>query len=193
MLNRKFYINACCATLLGATLAPSVFAAVPGFSMGVDYGRNEAKKFCDNIANCDSEDTGPKIDVGYTFNKNWSVELGYTSFGTLVDSKDSAFSVEQDGYAITLTALGEVPLNDMFSIYGRAGVGRYETNGKGQVAGVPVSDRNGTSPVWGAGVKWTLSDMVALRLEYQSYMDISRVDGNKDDVQAIFAGVVFQF
>jgi opacity protein-like surface antigen len=193
MFNRKFYLKACNATLLSIALAPSVFAEVPGFTAGVDYGRTEAKKFCDNITNCDSEDNGPKVEVGYTFNKNWGTEVGYTSFGTLFDSQDSAFSVKQDGYAITLTVLGEIPFNEMFSIYGRAGVAWYQTNSSGQVAGVNVSDRNGTTPVWGAGAKWTFNEMVALRVEYQNYMDISRVDGNKDDVQGLFGGLVFQF
>ncbi len=193
MSNRHFFLKACSATLFSVALAPSVFGAVPGFTVGVDYGRTEARKFCEHITNCDNKDNGPKFDVGYTFNTNWGAEVGYTSFGTLFDSQDNGFSVKQDGYAISLTALGEMPFNDMLSIYARAGVAWYTTNGNGQIAGINVSDHNGTTPVWGAGAKWTINEMIALRVEYQSYMDVSRVDGNKDDVQGLFGGIVFQF
>src|SRR3954468_19720059 len=121
MSKRKIYLSALCATLTTLSYAPTTFAEANGFSIGVDYGRTEAKKYCEHITNCEDSDNGPKIEVGYDFNRNWALELGYTSFGTNFESKDNAFAASQDSRAITLSVIGLVPLNDMWGIYARAG------------------------------------------------------------------------
>lgn len=191
---RKFHLyhRALSVGLLSIAITPSVFAATPGFNMGIDYGRTEAKKFCDHITNCDSVDNGPKLEVGYSFNETFSAELGYTSFGTLLDSKDNTFTAKQEANAVTLSAIAAMPLNTMFDLYLRGGVAWYNTDDKGEVDGVPVHDHNGTTPFWGAGAKWNINERFALRVEYQGYLDISRADGHEDDVQGLYAGVLFQ-
>ncbi len=194
MSTKKPYLSTVCAALFTMSLAPATLAADEnGWTIGVDYGRTEAKKYCDNIANCNNTDKGPKIEVGYDFNKNWGVELGYTSFGTLFDSDEDSLSLSQKSNAITLSVLGTVPINDWFGIYGRAGFARYDTNNSGSIAGVPVDDESGNTPMWGAGAKFTLNEQFALRLEYQNYADLSDQPGRKDDVQGLFAGGVYRF
>lgn len=192
MRKPQLYCRALSLSLLSIVITPSVFAAVPGFNIGVDYGRTEAKKFCDNITNCDSVDNGPKFEVGYSFNEMFSTELGYTSFGTLLESNDSTFTAKQDANAITLTALAEMPINTMFGLYLRGGIAWYNTDDKGEVNGVAVHDHSGTTPIWGVGTKWTINERFAMRIEYQGYLDISRADGHEDDVQGLYAGVLFQ-
>lgn len=193
MSNRKNYLAALCATLTTLSFAPAALADDNGFSIGADYGRTEAKKSCDHITNCSDSDKGPKINVGYDFNKNWGVELGYTSFGTVFDSNDDSVNVRQKSNAITLSVLGTVPVHEMFSIYGRLGYARYDTNSTGTIDEVPVKDESGNSPFWGAGVKFHLNEQVALRLEYQNYADLSDQPGRKDDVQGLFGGVTYRF
>lgn len=191
MLKQKIYLGSLIAALSCAAVAPAM-AEVPGFNVGIDFGRTEAKKYCENITNCSQADTGPKVEVGYAFNENFSLELGYTSFGTLLDSDDSEFTVSQDSRAITFSAIGTLPINDWFAIYGRGGVADYKSDSSGEVQGVEIHDRNGTTGFWGAGAKFSVSERFAIRVEYQGYMDISRVDGREDDVQGLFAGVLFQ-
>ena len=186
----KIYLRAAIVGLVGFTVAPTVFA--DGVNFGLDFGRSKAQKYCYNITNCQSRDTGPKIDVGYEFNENWSMELGYTSFGTIFDSKDNGFTASQDSRAVTLTGLGTLPLTEAFSIYGRLGYARYDSNASGTVQGVPVKDIHGNTPVWGVGAKYDLTKAFAVRVEFQNYANISRVDGRKDDVQGLYAGIVYR-
>lgn len=194
MSKRKIYLSTICATLMSASIMPAAMAVEEnGFSVGVDYGRTEAKKYCDNIANCDNSDKGPKVEIGYDFNKNFGVELGYTSFGTLFDSNDDSLSVKQKSNAITISAIGTLPVNDWFGVYGRFGFARYDTNNSGVIEGVPIKDENGNTSYWGAGVKFSLNEQFALRFEYQNYADLSDQPGHKDDVQGLFAGGVYRF
>jgi OOP family OmpA-OmpF porin len=198
MPTQKIYLSTLCAALLSMSVSSGALAAEEnGFTIGVNYGQTEAKKYCDNIANCDDSDNGPRIEIGYDFNKNWGVELGYTSFGTEFDLDTSegegSARVTQKANAITLSAIGSVPVNEWFGVFARLGYARYDTNNNGSIDGVRVDDENGNSPYWGAGVKFTLSEQFALRVEYQNYRDLSNRNGSKDDVQALFAGGVYRF
>lgn len=176
--------------LAGIAVMPSAYAA-GGITLGLDYGQAEARKFCEHITNCDSSDDSAKAEIGLQLNSNFGLELGYTSLGTLLDAKDNQFMASQDSSAMTLSALGLIAFTDRFGIYGRLGAAQYNTDSAGTVAGVPVKDQDGTTPVYGAGVKLGLTDNFSLRAEYQVYSNISRVDGKKDNVQGLYAGVVF--
>lgn len=190
MLMRKTYLSMLLATLSVGAIVPEVSAA-KGFNFGLDYGQAEASKFCSNITPCDSADASAKADIGYQFTDFLGVEAGYVSFGTIFDSTDNQFSASQKSNALTASVLGTIPISSWFGVYGRAGIAQYESKGSGTVQTVPVKDEKGTTPFWGAGVKFTLSKHFAVRAEYQNYSNISRVDGKKDDVQGIYGGVVF--
>lgn len=174
----------------------SVYAAPDsdsGIIIGLDAGRAEARKNCDGVADCDDSDATIRGDIGYQFDKNWSAEVGYTSFGTLFKSHDNNFDASQKASAWTVSGIGTLPLGDRFGLFGRAGVARYEANNSGTVQGVEVKDRKDVKPYAGAGVKFSVTPNFALRAEFQYYADLSGVDGSKDDVQSVYAGAVFRF
>lgn len=196
MLKHKIYLSALCAAMATLSFVPVVSAETmegSGFTVGVDYGRTESKRSCAHITNCDDSDKGPKIEIGYDFNKTFGLELGYTSFGTVFDSNDSSASIKQKANAITFSGLASLPVGEYFGVYGRVGVARYDTNNTGNVEGVAVKDEHGNSLLWGAGVKFNATEQFAVRVEYQSYSDLSDVSGRKDDVQGLFAGVNYRF
>lgn len=184
------------ATLLAAlpalALMPAAHAEGGGVTLGLDYGQAEARKFCDDISDCESAGDSAKAEIGFQFSRGFGIELGYTSLGTILDSNDNQFNATQDSSAATLSAIGMLPFGDRFGIYGRVGAAQYNTDSSGTVAGVPVKDQDGTTPLFGVGVKLGLSDSFSLRAEYQNYTDISRVDGKKDNVQGLYAGILFQ-
>lgn len=184
------------ATLLAALPALAVMtpahAADRGMTLGFDYGQAEARKFCDDIDDCDSAGDSARAEIGFQFSRAFGIELGYTSLGTILDSKDNQFDASQDSSAATLSAIGLLSFSDRFGIYGRVGAAEYNTDSSGTVVGVPVKDQDGTTPLFGVGVKLGLSDSFSLRAEYQNYTDISRVDGKKDNVQGLYAGILFQ-
>lgn len=192
MFKQKLLTGTFCAALAGLSVA-SYAADFHGVTVGVDYGRTEAKKYCKHITNCEDSDNGPKVEIGYEFNPNFGIELGYTSFGTLFDSNENSLRVSQDSNAVTLSLLGSIPVNDWFGVYGRLGYARYDTNNTGTIEGVAIKDEHGNTPFWGGGVKFKLNEQFALRVEYQNYSDLSDLPGRKDDVQGLFAGGVYRF
>lgn len=183
-----------CAIIAAAasiSIAPCA-QAESKYTFGVDYGQVEAREFCRNISNCDNGDTSLKAEVGFQSTKSFGIEVGYASLGTLLDARDSTFMATQDSSAITLSAVGLISFTEQVGIYGRLGGARYSSDGSGTVSGIPIKDRTGVTPLYGIGMKFGLNEKVSIRAEYQVYSDISRVDGQKDDVQAIYGGVHFR-
>ncbi|MBI2779874.1 MAG: outer membrane beta-barrel protein [Gammaproteobacteria bacterium] len=193
MLKNKIKLTALCMALVGTTGANVAQAAESGVYLGLNAGQAEARKYCNNITNCDSADTSVRGEVGYQFNNNLGAELGYTSFGTLFNANDNNVNAKQDASAWTASALGTWPVAERFGIFGRLGLARYNVSNSGTVQGVPVADKNSTKPYFGAGVKFDLASNWMLRAEYQLYTDISGVDGTKDNVQGWYLGGVYRF
>lgn len=164
-----------------------------GLTLGLDAGRAEARKACDNVINCSSDDDAVRLSLGYQFTPMIGVEAGYSSFGTVFDSNNNSVAANQEANAWTLSVLGTVPVGERFGIYGRAGAARFDNDTTGTVQGVPVSSDNRTKPYFGAGVKFGLTDNFALRAEYQRYKDLADIGGIRDDVDAWSGGVVFSF
>lgn len=166
-----------------------------GLTLGIDGGRAEARSACDNVINCSSDDTAARVSLGWQFTPMIGLEAGYSSFGTVFESRNNTFSANQDANAWTLSLLGTIPIADRFGIYGRVGAARFDndTSGTGLVQGVPVNNDNRTKPYFGAGLKFGLTDNVALRAEYQRYKDLANIGGIRDDVDAWSGGVVFTF
>ncbi len=193
MLKNKMKISALCAALVSTTGVTVVQAADNAFYLGLNGGRAEAHKYCNNVANCDSADMSVRGEVGYQFNKDFAAELGYTSFGTLFDAVNNNVNAKQDASALTLSVLGALPVAERFAIFGRLGFARYNVSNSGTVQGVPVQEENSTKPYLGGGVSFDLNSNWLLRAEYQLYTDISGVDGKKDNVQGLYAGGVYRF
>lgn len=197
MLKNKVKLTTLCMVLVGTAGATVTQAAENGFYLGLNAGQSEARKYCNNISNCDSADTGMRAEIGYNFNKMMAAELGYTSFGTLFNADDTGnggtVSAKQDASAWTLSMLGTLPVGEQFGVFGRLGLAKYNTSNSGTLAGLPVETNNSTKPYFGLGAKFDLSSNWMLRAEYQLYTDISGVDGGKDNVQSWFAGGVYRF
>lgn len=184
-----------CMALAAPAFSGLALAADSGFQLGLDAGKAEARKYCDNVTNCDSADTMVRANAGYKFTPFVSAELGYTSFGTLFDANENNAAVQQEANAWTVSVLGTWPINEKFDLFGRIGAARYDLDNVGTtIQNLPVNDENNsTKPYYGAGAKFNLTDNFALRAEYQIYSDISGVNGRKDDIDSWSGGVVFAF
>jgi len=193
MLKNQIKLTALSIAFVGLTGANIVQAADSGIYLGLDAGRAEAKKYCDNITNCDSADTSVRGEVGYQISDILGAELGYTSFGTLFKANNNNVNAKQDASAITASVLGTWSVAAPFGIFGRLGLARYNVSNSGTVQGVPVQSKNTIKPYFGAGVMFDIASSLMVRAEYQLYTDISGVDGKKDNVQGLYAGGVYRF
>lgn len=136
--------------------------------------------------------TGFEVFAGYEFNRYLALEAGYLSTGD--DSKNFEGIVEIDAKANAwfASAVVSVPLRGVVSLYGRAGLLRFERtaslSGPAVDAGL-VIDRDvakGEDPYYGIGVSATV-DGALLRLEYR-LADIDQVD-----VSALGINVAWRF
>ena len=193
MLKNNIKLTALCVALAGTTGANVAQTAESGISLGLNAGQAEARKYCHDIVNCDNSDISTRAELGYQFSSPLSAELGYTSFGTLFDANDGNFNATQESSALTASVLGTWPPVEPFGVFGRLGLARYNVSNSGTVQGVPVAGKDSTKPYFGAGAKYDLAGNWVLRVEYQLYSDISRVDGAKDNVQGWFAGGLYRF
>jgi hypothetical protein len=79
------------------------------------------------------------------------------------------------------------------SIYGRGGFARFNTVNTGVIKGVAIKDENGNTPFWGAGLNVILNEQYSVRVEFQSYMNLSGKAEREDDIQGLFFGIQSHF
>lgn len=119
---------------------------------------------CDDLGglgftNCDDEDTGIKIFGGYKFNPNFGVEASWVDLGEVsVAGPGGSASFAVDGFG--LAAVGMIPLNERFGVFGKVGLYMWDVSGGGLATG--ISD-DGSDIMFGAGVNWNLTDRFGCR------------------------------
>ena len=104
---------------LGAGLAQAQSKDEAGFYAGIDIGRSSL-----NVGGLnENHDTALGINAGYRFNRYFGVEAGYAHLGN--------FSPSYQAHALSLSAIGYLPLQSGFSLYGKAGYARTHANAVG--------------------------------------------------------------
>ena len=113
---KKILVTA--ALTLGTTM---VRAQDTGWYGGIDLGASRVSGLDISI---DRSDTAWGFGLGYRVNRNFAVEGAYTDLGRFKYSTDTF-----DGYwrakGISLAAVGLLPLQSTWSLYGKAGVARF--------------------------------------------------------------------
>ena len=131
------------------------------------------------------------INAGYNFNEALAVEVGYnllpsSQFGTTVTS--NAFDV---------AVKGTLPLSEMFSLYGRLGVGLGMNNWSGTApAGGCIICQSGQSSTYGLGLagigaSFKLSQHFDLRVE--DYALVPFQNTYTGTVNVVIGGVQYNF
>lgn len=157
-----------------------------GFYAGLSFGQSSLDLDCSGVPQCDDSDSAWRILGGYRFNRNLAAELGYINFGEFVFGDGGANSVSVEATGFELVAVGMWPVSNEFSVYGKIGLFRWDTDatGTGVFAG-SVSD-SGTDLTFGAGVQYDFTKQFGVRGEWQRY-------SADDDVDVFSIGVVFRF
>lgn len=183
-------------TLSFSALSANAENGYMGFGLGI--ATNDA---CDNQpANTECEDSkvAGRVIGGYQFNENFAIEGAYASLGEAeIRDLNSPAKVSFDGSAISLSLLAIAPISENWSLYGKAGVGRWDieasaTDGSGFSAS---GDDDGTDPLFGAGLMWTIEKGYNLRLEFerQSVGLEDASDGFLEDVDVDTISLTYSF
>ena len=180
------------------------FADDPGWYVGGGIGPTGSDlgtaDFDDGSLMSGNVDDGTswKVYGGYQIMKHFAVEGGFTdldevTFNGVADSSGGFgagpvnANIEADG--LFVAAVGIIPLNQHFSVFGKAGFMNWNTDfvltaTNGTIGG----DDDGTDPMFGVGVEFLKKQKFSLRAEYESFSDIM-----DEDISRISGNVLFRF
>jgi len=182
------YIIASSIAAIGSTCFAENFYA------GIGAGRTSFDNdLCNDVeaipgvgpGSCDDSDTAWKLFGGYQFNKNIAVEISYIDLGDF-SFDNTVIDIDADVDAFAIDAVGILPLNDMFSLHGRAGIARWDLNGDSNILGTTVDfDDNGTDFHYGLGGTFNVTEQIGIRAEWERIEDV--------DADIYTANVAFNF
>lgn len=205
------------AVALGLVSMPAM-AADPGFYAGVGIGQFNTEiddvSFVDDgesgsvSLGFDDDDTGFKIFGGYQFLPWLGAELGYVDGGTASESYSDPdlgdLKLEVDVSAITVAAVGTLPIGDMFELYGKLGMAFWEGDLGITVTGVlcdelqaigescsDSEDDDGEDFYYGVGAGFNIGESFNVRIEYEVF----EIDPQDVDADANFLSLsgVYRF
>lgn len=194
----KRLITAAVITLLAAP----AWSQDTGFYVGGAFGQAKHRDACEDAnISCDDKDSGWRIFGGYQFNPYIAVEAAYTDLGESSASGVIGGITASANFEVTaweVAAVGSFPVMDRLSLYGKLGLYRaeVEVSGTATFGGftVPVSTEESNADVTFAfGVKFNITRSLAVRAEWQRYLNVGGEDTGESEVDLLSIGVLFRF
>ena len=165
------------ALALGGLVAAS-HALAQGFYIGASAG---SSSFDNDIAyglitsgSVDKSSSGYKLYVGYEFNQYFGLEVAYVDLGKAGYS-GSYFGAPVTGgtvevWGLNLSAVGTLPLNSTFAVFGKVGLFGWEAKSKDTTGGVPFSDVvSGADFSFGAGLRVRVYKNLSAHVEWERF------------------------
>jgi OOP family OmpA-OmpF porin len=151
--------------LASVSLVTPFLAHAEGTYIKASIGRSNYK--IDGGSN--EHTTGGSLGLGYSIDKNWDAEIGYTNFGTVKYSDpDPSQSGSLKTQTIYAAGIGKLPITDTFSVFGKAGVAFNYS--KATIDGTPYSSsKTNTALLLGAGLNYQFTKELAATLDYTYY------------------------
>lgn len=182
------------ALLLSSAVAAPAFAADEGFYAGVKLG--QAKYNTTGLTK--NNPTAFGVFGGYSINKNFAVEAEYIDLGSVATAGTVggvAVTASAKTSAWGLSAVGTLPLNNNFSLYGKLGFARAKSDfsGTGTLGSVTVTtalSENKTAATFGLGGLYNVNQSVGIRFGWDRYKVGSTGPTN---VNLYSIGAVFKF
>ena len=159
---------------LAALSAHAQSGEAGGWYGGIDLGQGRARV---NGLD-DNRDTSFGVDAGYRFNRNFALEGGYTRLGD--------FSPSYNARALSLSAIGLLPFEERFSLYGKAGLARTR-------AETDSATDNADSLVFGAGVRYDLTRQWFAKAGWDHYTKVGGPETGSGHADVLAVGVGLQF
>ena len=166
-----------------------------GLYAGVSLGQSDVQDGCDGLTgvpgvSCDDSDSAWKLFGGYRLTPNFAVELGYTNLGE-ISATGFGVNVSAEATAWELVGVGSFPINNQFSIYGKLGMYRAETELNSNV-GVSADESN-TGLTFGIGAAYSFTRSMSVRAEWQKYSDVGGGNVGESDADVLSVGLLVNF
>jgi OOP family OmpA-OmpF porin len=153
----------------------------------------------------DDSDTAFKLFGGYQYNKNLAVEAGYFNLGqfgytatTVPPATAGTLSGNIKLQGLNLDAVGMLPLDERFSVFGRLGLHYAQAKDTFSSTGVvaapadPNPSKNALNYKAGLGLQYDFTESLGLRLEAERYR-IDDAINNKGDIDMYSLGLIYRF
>ena len=167
-----------------------------GWYLGATFGQSSMDlEDCGGGVDCDDEDTAWRILGGYQVNRNFAIEVGYHELGTATQSIPGLATLDFKANAFELLAVGMLPINNQFSLYGKAGIYRGEVKATLNVLGSSDSlKETNTDLTFGFGAQFNVTRELGLRAEWQRYTSMGdNATIGESDVDVMSLGLVYRF
>lgn len=188
------------AGLAGA--APAAWAQA-SFYFGGSVGNSQAKQSACTLDNttfaCDRSDTNFGGNMGFMFNPNWGIELGFRDLRKVTEQTDAlgdtAIMTSKAGDAVIVAAVpfSQIGLGDRMSVYGKAGGYYAKTKVTSNFLGADAESKN-KQWTYGLGVRYDIFRHLGLTAEWQRYNNLGGKEiGVRTDVDVFSGGFVIAF
>ena len=159
-----------------------------GWYLGGGIGRLDAKSACDGSASegCDASVGLGKGFGGYQFNRNFAIEAAL-----LIAAQFEIVSASTSVGILEMSAVGILPLNERFSLFGKAGLYRAQVDIN---AGVFFAAQRRTSDglMAGLGASVDFNRKLTGRLEWQRFHDVDFV-ARRTDTDVVSLGLAYRW
>jgi len=146
-------------SVAAAVALPVSQACADGFYIGAGAYSAET-----DYEEFDDDDTVPAAFIGYQFLDTnifmLSAELGYYDLG---DFESKSKNIEIEAEAVTLSAVGYLPIGPFFEIYAKAGAAQLSVDVK---TASGKFDDDGTEAFGGIGMAFDILDTIDIYAEY---------------------------
>jgi len=199
------------ATLVLASGSIAAVAADSGWYAGVSLGQTNADVSASGlnsalvsvgatgvVISVDNTDTGWKLFGGYQINKNIGFEAAYVNLGSVTANATYATlagsplrsKVDVDGFQ--LSAVGTLPLNDTFAVFGKVGAFISKSDGTATSSvGSASASANNTDWTYGLGGNWQFNQNIGLRAEWERFQGLGTSKSGDADLYSL--GIVYNF
>lgn len=163
--------------ILAAALISPLAQADTGAYVGASFGSSHLEEDFSGLR-LDTDANAYRIVGGFQFGNYLGIEAGYQNFGDFSETLDiGGFStrtkVAADGWTLGGT-LG-LPLNEQFSLYGRAGVFFWDADV--EIDGFSIDVPDDENPYYGGGAKVDITPRLSLVGDWTRY-ELDTVDSD---------------
>jgi OmpA-OmpF porin, OOP family len=171
--------------IVGLAFGAAAYAEeAPGFYAGASVGQSSVEV---SEVDFDGSDTAFKIFGGYAFNQNFALELAWFDAGSPDEAVAPGAAVAVDLSGLNASAVGRLPLGDVFALFGKIGFASYDAEVSGRVNGSTIfsEDASDEDLTYGIGGEFRFGQTFGLRAEYE-IVDVSDADFNFLSVGGVF-------
>lgn len=166
------------AIALSAALLTPVAVMAQGWYAGGGVGDTELEDW-------GNSETSYKVFGGYRFTDRLGLELAYTDYGSFSEGP-----VRADAEALSLSAVGTLPLNSQWGLFARGGLARTDTDVR--IGSYHDSDDDFSLAV-AFGVNWLVTPNIELRAEYELLDEVSFGDAEDSNIETLGIGAAYRF